>query len=83
MKFSDTDLPSNRKFGFFFAFVFVAASVFFCTSGKLSPQSKREYLDNYPDFELNWLEGHEIVDIVLEDTILRKIWFENEKIHQQ
>ncbi|MDB9836786.1 restriction endonuclease, partial [Flavobacteriaceae bacterium] len=54
---------------------------FFCTSGKLSPQSKREYLDNYPDFELNWLEGHEIVDIVLEDTILRKIWFENEKIH--
>tara|TARA_R110002051_G_scaffold142429_1_gene215633 strand:+ start:8630 stop:10441 length:1812 start_codon:yes stop_codon:yes gene_type:complete len=54
---------------------------FFCTSGKLTPQSKREYLDNYPDFELNWLEGHEIVDIVLEDTILRKVWFENEKIH--
>jgi len=53
----------------------------FCTSGKLSPQSKREYLDNYPDFELKWLEGHEIVDIVLENPVLRKIWFENEKIH--
>lgn len=54
---------------------------FFCTSGKLSPQGKREYLDNYKNFELNWLEGHEIVDIVLESPILRKIWFENEKIH--
>lgn len=54
---------------------------FFCTSGKLSPQSKREYLDNYKNFNLNWLEGHEIVDIVLENNILRKIWFENEKIH--
>jgi len=53
----------------------------FCTSGKLSPQSKREYLDNYPDFQLQWLEGHEIVDIVLSNNILRKIWFENEKIH--
>ncbi len=54
---------------------------FFCTSGKLSPQSKREYLDNYKNFSLNWLEGHEIVDIVLENSILRKIWFENERIH--
>lgn len=54
---------------------------FFCTSGKLSPQSKREYLDNYKNFTLNWLEGHEIVDIVLENTILKRIWFEGEKIH--
>jgi Restriction endonuclease len=53
----------------------------FCTSGKLSPQSKREYLDNYPQFDLIWFEGHEIVDIVLENPILRKIWFEGEKIH--
>ena len=54
---------------------------FFCTSGKLSPQSKREYLDNYPDFNLKWLEGHEIVDIVLGSPTLKKIWFEGEKIH--
>lgn len=53
----------------------------FCTSGKLSPQSRREYLDNYPKFNLLWFEGHEIVDIVLENSILRKIWFEGEKIH--
>ena len=29
MKFSDVDLPSNRKFGFFFSAVFVAASAYF------------------------------------------------------
>ncbi|MCU0422801.1 MAG: restriction endonuclease [Bacteroidia bacterium] len=60
---------------------FNCSNGFFCTSGKLSPQSKREYLDNYPDFNLGWLEGHEIVDIVLDSAILRKIWFEGEKIH--
>ncbi|MDC8005001.1 restriction endonuclease [Aureisphaera galaxeae] len=60
---------------------FKCSNGFFCTSGKLSPQSKREYLDNYPDFDLKWLEGHEIVDIVLETPILRKIWFKGEKIH--
>jgi len=54
---------------------------FFCTSGKLSPQSKREYSDNYINFSLNWIEGHEMVDIVLENPTLRRIWFENEKIH--
>lgn len=60
---------------------FKCSNGLFCTSGKLSPQSKREYLDNYPDFDLEWLEGHEIVDIVLDSPILRKIWFEGEKIH--
>jgi hypothetical protein len=60
---------------------FTCTNGFFCTSGKISPQSKREYLDNYSQFNLTWLEGHEIVDIVLESQILRKIWFEGEKIH--
>lgn len=54
---------------------------FFCTSGKLSPQSKREYLDNYPQFDLIWLEGHEIVDIVIQDPVLNRTWFLEERIH--
>ena len=32
MKFSDIELPSNRKFGFFFTFVFVVAAVYFFNS---------------------------------------------------
>jgi energy-coupling factor transporter transmembrane protein EcfT len=36
MKFSQIELPSNRKFGFFFTFVFLAASVYFFYSGNLT-----------------------------------------------
>ena len=33
MKFSEIELPSNRKFGFFFTFVFaVAAAYFYCST---------------------------------------------------
>jgi len=52
----------------------------FCTSGKVSPQSKREYLDNYPDYDLSWLEGFEIAEIVIGNNLLRKLWFDGEKI---
>ena len=30
MKFSKIELPSNRKFGFFFTFVFALAAAYFC-----------------------------------------------------
>lgn len=33
MTFPDMALPTNRKFGFFFAFVFVAAGVYFYAQG--------------------------------------------------
>ena len=32
MKFSDIELPSNRKFGFFFTFVFAVAAAYFFNS---------------------------------------------------
>jgi len=32
VKFSDIELPSNRKFGFFFAFVFAVAAAYFFNS---------------------------------------------------
>ena len=35
MKFSEIQLPSNRKFGFFFTFVFAVAATYFITSGNL------------------------------------------------
>lgn len=35
MKFSDTELPSNRRFGLFFTFVFVASAVFFYYSAHI------------------------------------------------
>ena len=36
MKLSDVELPSNRKFGFFFTFIFAVAAVYFYHSANLS-----------------------------------------------
>ena len=36
MKFSEVELPSNQKFGFFFTFVFAVASAYFYYSVNLS-----------------------------------------------
>jgi hypothetical protein len=35
MKFSEVKLPSNKKFGYFFTFVFVVAAAFFCLSSSM------------------------------------------------
>ena len=35
MKFSDIELPTNRKFGFFFTLVFVIAALYFYNSANL------------------------------------------------
>ncbi len=36
MKFSEIELPSNRKFGFFFTFVFAVAAAYFYYSANIS-----------------------------------------------
>ena len=36
MKFSEIELPSNRKFGFFFTFVFAVAATYFYSSANVS-----------------------------------------------
>ena len=35
MSFSGVELPSNKKFGFFFTFVFLAATAYFYTNGHM------------------------------------------------
>lgn len=52
----------------------------FVTTGKLSPQSKREFIGDFPDYELSFLEGVEIVDIILSNPILTSVWITNESI---
>ena len=36
MKFSEVELPSNRRFGFFFSFVFVVVAAYFYSSANIS-----------------------------------------------
>ncbi|MDD4968931.1 MAG: restriction endonuclease [Paludibacter sp.] len=52
----------------------------FATTGKLSPQAKREFTNDFPKYELSFLEGTDIVDIVLSSPILTSVWINNESI---
>jgi hypothetical protein len=52
----------------------------FATSGRISPQGKREYIDQYKGFSLTFLEGDEIVDIVVAHPLLNAIWVRNNLI---
>ena len=54
----------------------------FVTTGRISPQAKREYLDNYPNFELTFLDGVNLVDQVLSSPILSAVWFDGGSIIQ-
>ena len=59
---------------------FDCKSGLFVTTGKISPQAKREYLDNYPDFKLDFMDGVGPVDAVLSSPILSSIWFDGQSI---
>lgn len=52
----------------------------FVTTGKISPQAKREYLDNYPDFQLDFLDGINLVETVLSSPVLSAVWFDGTEI---
>ncbi len=61
---------------------FGANSGLFVTNGRISPQGKREYIDNYPQFNLAYIDGSELVDHVLASPILSAIWFDGASITQ-
>lgn len=46
----------------------------FITNGKISPQAKREFIDNYPGLSLAFIDGPTLARIVLDSTILRALW---------
>lgn len=59
---------------------FNAQTGIFATTGKLSPQAKREFTTNFTQYELAYLEGVDIVDLVLSSPILSSVWVNNESI---
>ena len=52
----------------------------FATTGRLSPQACREYLDNFPGLSLDWMDLDRLVDEVLSDPILSAVWFNGAEI---
>ena len=48
----------------------------FITTANITPQSKREYLNDYPNFSLDFLDGLELVRELRGNTLLRSRWLE-------
>lgn len=54
----------------------------FITNAKISPQAKRECLDNYPGYSIEFIEGREIAKRVFDNLIMRAIWCDGESIER-
>ncbi len=54
----------------------------FVTNAKISPQAKRECLNDYPGYSIDYLDGREIVKKVFESLILKAIWYDGDSIDQ-
>lgn len=52
----------------------------FITNARVSPQAKREYLDNYPTLDLEYIEGSEIPRTVFSDVVLHAIWYDGQSL---
>lgn len=52
----------------------------FVTNARISPQGKREYLDNYPDLKLVFVDGDQLVRVVLQVSLLRALWFDGSEL---
>lgn len=52
----------------------------FVTNARMSPQAKREYLDDYPGVRLDYLEGEGLVRELLGDALLSALWLDGEKL---
>lgn len=55
----------------------------FITNARISPQAKREYLDNYPNLKLIFTDGDELSLSILESPLLRSIWFDGDSIYKR
>jgi hypothetical protein len=48
----------------------------FVTNAKISPQAKREYLNDYRNLDLDFLDGEELAREVLSNGVLAALWWE-------
>src|SRR6185369_6820978 len=51
----------------------------FVTNARISPQGKREYLNDYPDLTLDFLEGETLEREVLGNGMLTALWYEGSR----
>lgn len=62
---------------------FGCKSGLFVTTARLSPQSKREYLNDFPEFELEFWDGLQLVDHVLSSPLLTEVWLHGDSVQRR
>jgi hypothetical protein len=58
---------------------FDAKAGLFITSGRLSPQAKREFLGDYPAFEMDFLDGDALADEIMRSVPLKALWYDGKE----
>lgn len=53
------------------------------TTGRFSPQLKREFTDNFPELHLDWIDGADIVDEIFSNPILHRAWVSERSIGRE
>ncbi|MBU5645677.1 restriction endonuclease [Pluralibacter sp. S54_ASV_43] len=53
---------------------FGVKSALFFTNGRISPQGKREYIDNFPGYSLDYIDGDLMLQYVEESPLLSRMW---------
>lgn len=51
----------------------------FVTNATISPQAKREYIDNYPRLALEFIDGDDLIDEVFANALLRALWLDGKE----
>ncbi|MBX3208262.1 MAG: restriction endonuclease [Labilithrix sp.] len=59
---------------------FDVAQGLFVTDARISPQAKREYIQDYPKLALEFLDRDELVAEVVSNPVLRALWFDGGKL---
>ncbi|WP_390630569.1 restriction endonuclease [Roseiconus lacunae] len=49
-------------------------SATFLTNARISPQAKREYVDNFPQYSLDFIDGDLLLQFVEESPLLARMW---------
>ncbi len=52
----------------------------FVTNARISPQGKREYLDNYRNLNLEFFDGDTLVLEIMRSPLLKSLWFDGKSI---
>jgi len=54
----------------------------FLTNSKISPPAKRDCLNAYPEYEIDFVDGRELLTRIFDNVVLKAIWYEGVSIEK-